>query len=200
MSKRFVALYKQIVPFDIPLVYQVEPICVAEATVDPTNAITIAANALTADGFAPFGEVIEHRGSERRHYVGARFASGETLTQSLWVSRLVDCSVLPITIEAMERHPHSDQAFVPLKGQPYLVVVCGSAADGGPDAASARAFVARPDQGVLYQRNVWHMGMTILEAPAEFVVTMGVTGGDGDDVFARLDRPLSIHAPDASRP
>ena len=158
--------------------------------------LTLRATPLEPGAFAAFGEVIEHRGSERRHVLGAAFASSEQpVRQTLWVSRLEQNATMPLTIDMLERHPHSDQAFVPLSGQPYLIVVCGSAADGSADVAEARAFVAGPNQGVLYRRNVWHLGLTVLAAPAEFVVVIGKAGAPDDDVFQRLTRPIRVLPP-----
>lgn len=147
---------------------------------------------LSQAGFAPFGDVIEHRGTERRHCLSAAFASaGEGVRHALWVSRIERRARLPLEVTMLEKHPNSDQAFIPLVGQPYLVVACGSAADGSPDTDTARAFLAAANQGVIYRRSVWHFGLTVLAAPADFVVVMGLTGA-ADDVFQELAGPLTV--------
>lgn len=117
------------------------------------------------------------------------------MQHALWVSRLETGTSLPTIVAELERHPHSDQAFIPLRGQPYLVVACQSEGNGSPDLASARAFIARANQGVIYRCNTWHSSLTVLAQPAEFVVVMGRTGNDADDdVFCALDEPLTIVA------
>lgn len=154
--------------------------------------IKLSPSPLTAEAFEPFGTVIEHCGDERRHMVERNFHDSEQgLRQALWVSRFTNSSHLPIVIDQLERHPHSNQAFIPLRGKPYLVVCCADRADGSPDLISARAFVANPHQGVVYSCNVWHAGLQVLDAPAEFAVVMAMTEGC-DDIILNLETPLHI--------
>lgn len=156
--------------------------------------LAVRAAPLDARSFAPFGDVIEHRGSARRHMLAFSSGSG-SLRHTLCVTHLEQEIVMPATLDTLERHPHSDQAFIPLNGQPYLVVVCDSAPDGSADVASARAFVAAANQGVVYRRNVWHHGLSVLAAPADFVVVIGKSAGGEDDVFRPLPRPIRVLPP-----
>ena len=57
--------------------------------------------------------------------------------------------------------------------------------------AQARAFIADRGQGVIYRRNVWHAGLRVLAAPAEFVVVMALSDKD-DDVLLDLETELLI--------
>lgn len=157
-----------------------------------SSQIPLRASPLTAEAFQPFGAVIEHCSVERRHVIEADFSRpGRDLRQAIWVSRLTEHCSLPIAINQLERHPHSQQAFIPLLGKPFLVICCPDLADGAPDISGARAFVAGPHQGVIYHRNVWHAGLQVLDAPAEFVVVMAVSGGQ-DDIMVDLDMALRI--------
>ncbi len=90
-----------------------------------------------------------------------------------------------MTIRELERHPRSAQTFLPLDGAPYLVVVAPDAPDGGPDPTRMAAFVASAHQGVLYRRNVWHHGLSVFRAGAQFAV-LQVLAGEGDDEFREL--------------
>jgi allantoicase len=65
----------------------------------------------------------------------------------------------------MERHPFTNQAFIPMgkglgeglvdPGSAYLVVVAKNGADGRPDVQTVRAFVANASQGIVYDTAVW---------------------------------------------
>lgn len=147
---------------------------------------------LTSAAFAPYGEVIAHRGSERRHPITLHadgFAEGLTIAN--WVSCLKSAIEGVTEITEMERHPFSDQAFVPLSGQRFLIVVCDDA-DGHPDPATARAFVSKAGQGVIYRRNVWHAGMQVFDAPAEFFVQMQRHPEKADDIFMPVATPIHV--------
>lgn len=153
---------------------------------------------LSPEAFAPYGVVIAHAGPERRHYLSLDLDCSDDpcLRIDSWVSRIdLPLSDTPV-LTRMEHHPHSDQAFVPLSGQRYLVVVCDSDAAGLPDPATLKGFVAAPGQGVVYHRLVWHSGMQVFDAPAEFFVQMKRHISGGDDVFAALPQPIRIRIPE----
>jgi len=151
---------------------------------------------LTREAFAPFGEVVSHNGGEGRHYMPSVFEHmPEAESASFWVSRFLTPAKLPLDITFLEHHPFSAQSFIPLTGQRYIVVVAKSHADGTPDLASLRAFVAGPGQGICYHRKVWHYSMSVLDAPAEFAVLMHLTGRNDDDVFLDLPHPIIVRSP-----
>jgi ureidoglycolate lyase len=64
----------------------------------------------------------------------------------------------------LERHPRGSQAFVPLSGTPYLVVVAED------PSQRPRAFLARGDQGVNFRKGVWHHPLLALERVSDFLV------------------------------
>lgn len=119
----------------------------------------IVARPLTAEAFRPFGEVIEiggefrtiNAGLCRRYHDLAEldFADGSAGI-SLFRSEI---RVLPYEVDLLERHPLGSQAFLPMDGSEYLVIVAPDE-DGAPGAPLA--FRARADQGVNYARNTWH--------------------------------------------
>lgn len=155
--------------------------------------LAIVVEPLTAAAFAPFGEVVAHAGSERRQLFPDVFAHlPEAGEASFWVSRVDAVSALPLTVTMLERHPFTAQTFLPLSGGRYLAIVTGSDAQGRPDLGTARAFLAQPNQGITYRRDVWHHGMTILDGPAQFAVLMHKTGRNDDDVFLDLERPFLV--------
>jgi ureidoglycolate lyase len=150
---------------------------------------------LTPEAFAPFGVVVSHAGSERRHFLDLDVAcAGAGIRLATWVTLIDRPAVAGSQIEQLERHPHSDQVFVPLSGQRFLVIACGSDAEGEPDLDSVRGFVAGPGQGVIFKRNVWHAGMQVLDTPAQFFVQMKFTADGGDDEFRPIARPIRLPA------
>ena len=100
----------------------------------------------------------------------------------------------PLAVTAMERHAWSSQSFVPLDPTRWLVLVAPHAAAGGPDMARAAAFVAGPGQGVTYGADIWHHGLTVLDAPARFAVFMWRDGTAGDEEFVDVE-PFAVELP-----
>lgn len=130
---------------------------------------------LTAEAFAPFGDVLEvqgeptsiiNRGRCGRYHDLADLDLDDTgrAGVSLFQSQAI---ALPLQLDLMERHPLGSQAFIPMSGGPYLIVV-GDDAGGRP--AFLRAFVARSDQGVNYHRNTWHAVLMPIGRDALFAV------------------------------
>jgi ureidoglycolate lyase len=129
---------------------------------------------LTAETFAPFGDVIEadpatmrliNGGTtERFHRLSVAEAEGEGVIISLFRGQP---RRFPYEIGMMERHPFGSQSFSPLSGRPFLVAVsedlCGR--PGEP-----RVFLATGSQGVNYRRNVWHHPLMVLDAVSDFLV------------------------------
>lgn len=132
---------------------------------------------LTADAFRPFGEVIEpdnaskirliNKGTTTRFHdiapVDVSDAGGRPII-SIFRGKPFS---LPIRITMMERHPLGSQAFMPLAGRPYLVVVAKDA-DGRP--GEPQAFIADATQGVCYAKGIWHHPLLALEDVSDFLV------------------------------
>jgi ureidoglycolate lyase len=140
--------------------------------------IVLAAVALTAEAFAPFGDVIETVGHTPRlinEGTSERFddlapvdvlANGGRPLISIFKATP---RPLPFRVKGLERHPLSSQAFYPLDGLPFLVVVA-EPDDGRPWSGRIRAFRAAGNQGVSYRRNTWHHALLALERTCHFLV------------------------------
>jgi ureidoglycolate lyase len=98
----------------------------------------------------------------------------------------------PIAIGALERHPHSTQSFLPLSSGRWLVLVAPTNADGDPDIAGARAFLAGPEDAICIGRNVWHAGLTVLDQPARFAMIMWKAESAEDGVLHQLAESLTV--------
>lgn len=141
---------------------------------------------LTAEGFAPYGDVLAAPAEPGRLYVDGAYRSLRPHARpSLSFSRKAP-TALPITSRLMERHEFSSQSFIPMDGGRCIAVVAPHAEGGGPDMARARAFIAAPGQGVTYAPDVWHHPFTVLERPACYAIAMWLDGGTGDEEFVTV--------------
>jgi ureidoglycolate lyase len=142
----------------------------------------LAVEPLTAAAFAPFGEVIAADAarttyavndgtSQRFHALGHVDSDGGATVLSIFRAQP---RVLPFEVRMLERHPRGSQAFVPLSGAPYLVVVA-------VDPAQPRAFLARGDQGVNFRKGTWHHPLLALERESDFLVVDREGGDDNCD-------------------
>ncbi len=150
---------------------------------------SIALESLDTTAFAPFGEVLTPPADGRRVYFENALANRrESAWPSLSIARIEEARALPLEAVQMERHPWSSQSFVPLCPVAYLVVVAPRRADGRPDVARARAFLAENGQGVTYAANTWHHPLTVLGGvPAAFAVWMWRDGTAGDEEFVDIE-------------
>ena len=147
-----------------------------------------------AAAFASFGRLVRapDKQGDRAYYSEHLGSQKPGCAPVLHVNH-VPPSVLPLTIEALERHPYAQQAFIPLNVAHYVVVVAPSDEDGAPVPSGARAFLLPGTIGVIYRRRVWHAGATVLDRPGNFAVLMWRAEDGEDDVFLRID-PLTVVA------
>jgi ureidoglycolate lyase len=142
----------------------------------------IMARALTADAFAPFGDVVEAPPQSGRAYFGTSLGNlRPAAPPKLWMLTKQPSPFLPLRIETLERHAYSSQSFVPIEIGRWLVVVAPGDARGGPDVARARAFLPTPLQGVSYRPNIWHSGLHVFDRPARLTVFMWLDGTAADE-------------------
>ncbi|APZ53033.1 ureidoglycolate lyase [Salipiger abyssi] len=159
----------------------------------------IAAEPLTAEGFAPFGDVLEVAGAPDkiinqglcgRHHDRAAldFGPGGRAGISLFDA---EPRSLPYRLEMVERHPDGSQAFLPMHEHPWLVIV----AEPGPVPGAIRAFLAAPGQGINFHRGTWHGVLTPLHAPGRFAVVDRI--GDSANLEEHwLEEPVLVTGPD----
>jgi len=143
---------------------------------------TITARPLTAEAFAPYGEVLEAAGAPDyminaglcgRYHDRARPETDAEGTVALSIGRSAAVSV-PLTLTMLERHPDGSQAFVPMNGTRFLVIV---APDDGGVPGRPQAFVTNGAQGIQYRRNCWHGVLAPLSGPADFLIVDRVGPG-----------------------
>lgn len=152
----------------------------------------IRAEPLTRRNFARYGEVIEADPATAREINGgfttrfdalARCVSDQDVVISLFRGR-----PRPLSIGMLERHPLGSQAFIPLNGRDWLVVVGATA-----EVSALRAFRARGDQGVNYRAGCWHHPLLVLGGEQDFlVVDRKGTGSNLDEVVFDLAEQVSV--------
>lgn len=135
---------------------------------------------LTAEAFAPFGDVLNCDGDPDkminaglcgRFHDRAHVDVGDgRVGISLFRSKL---RKLPYQLDLVERHPDGSQAFIPMSMDPFLVVVAG--ADLHP-----QAFITAPGEGINFHRGTWHGVLTPLSGPGLFAVVDRI--GDGPNL------------------
>lgn len=130
---------------------------------------------LTPEAFAPFGDVLDAAGAPDRlindglcgrHHDRARldFGPGGRAGISIFDARP---RTLPYRFDLVERHPEGSQAFLPLTGHPFLVIV---APDAGDRPGAPLSFLTALGQGINFLRGTWHGVLTPLHAPGLFAV------------------------------
>jgi ureidoglycolate lyase len=134
----------------------------------------ILAQPLTAEAFAPWGEVLDAEGSPDRlinaglcgrFHDRARLEFGEGRAGiSVF---LAEPRSLPYALDLVERHPLGSQAFIPMHREPFLVIV---AEGDGPEPGAVHAFLTNGAQGINLKRGAWHGVLTPLAAPGLFAV------------------------------
>ena len=132
---------------------------------------------LTANAFAPYGDVIEMAGA---HHFPINQGTTERFHDlaELDLNNVGGKAIIsifegqprstPIKLEVMERHPLGSQAFYPLQDKDWLLVV---AIGANPlDRANLKAFRANGRQGVNYATNVWHHPLLVMDANSRFLI------------------------------
>ncbi|WP_017006656.1 ureidoglycolate lyase [Enterovibrio norvegicus] len=166
------------------------------------NMITLTPEPLTQEKFAPFGDVIEaenreffmiNNGSTRRYH---KLATTQVDEGSGVIINIFEATPLsyPLSIKMLERHPKGSQAFMPLLGHDYLVLVAPVGEE--PDPRSIRAFYAKGTQGVNYHCGVWHHPVLALTAKDRFLVVDREGTGNNCDEFFFSEQTRVILAPE----
>ena len=156
---------------------------------------------LTAASFAPFGDVIEaageaiaiNYGATSRFHDLARLDAADAGGHAIVSIFRSTPPAYPFTLQVMENHPLGSQAFYPLGGRGYLVVV----APAGPfDPERLEAFIAGSHQGVNYRKGVWHHYNLALGSVSDFLVIDRAGPGDNlEEIRLAPFAPVGIAPP-----
>ena len=159
---------------------------------------------LSAEAFAPFGDVVEAREAAPRHPINdgtamrwdglcelkgpdARFVVGVVRAQP---------RALPLTLAILERHRLASQVFLPWTEGTYLVVV--SPPGEAPAIDRIRCFRVTGRRGVHFRPGTWHHPLIALDAMDFLVVDQpspdGVVDCDVVAISSAKGSPLVLPA------
>ncbi len=152
------------------------------------DSITIKAQPLSKENFAPYGEVIETDGAKHfsinegmleRYYdlaqVDVDYATGGKVVLS--IVTCTETSSMPYKVPCIERHPKGSQAFIPMDGIPMVIAV--SDPTETVDLSNIKAFISNGQQGINYNKNVWHIPAICLDQEQKMLIVD--RGGEGDN-------------------
>ncbi|NOD93063.1 ureidoglycolate lyase [Ruegeria sp. HKCCD4884] len=150
---------------------------------------------ISADAFAPFGDLIEASGPPDKIINQGQCGRFNDRAQLEFSDGRAGLSLfnanprsLPYTLEMVERHPDGSQAFIPMTHKPFLVIV---AADNAGKPGVPRAFITKPGQTVNYHRGTWHGVLTPLHGPGLFAVVDRIgTGSNLEEHW--FDTPYEV--------
>ena len=157
--------------------------------------MTIKAQPLTPEAFAPFGDVLmglDGSGAPERHEFAARFQNLRSDARPNLTFMRVPVKDGNIEFRTLERHPFSNQIFVPLNGTRYLVAACPTTQEDTPDFAGLQAFIVSGSQATNYHANVWHSPCVALGAPGEILMFRWDDGSPDDTELLTLDAEITV--------
>ena len=149
---------------------------------------------LTAEAFAPFGDVIETRdrdyfminnGSTRRYHKLGAVQLGKPEDNAIISIFRAQALTMPLTVKMMERHPLGSQAFIPLKGHPFLILV--APVGEIPYPGQLKAFITDGTQGINYHAGVWHHPVLCCAEEDDFLVIDREGEGNNCDEYFFAD-------------
>ena len=141
---------------------------------------------LSAEAFKPFGDVIQANDAAKHFSINQGYAERYdrlALVDANDLGGQAGISIfrakarpMPIELSVLEKHPLGSQAFMPMSGHAYLVVV----APGGnaPEIDKAQCFLASAAQGVNYAKGTWHHPLLALHDGDFLVVDRSGAKGD----------------------
>lgn len=151
---------------------------------------------LTPEAFAPYGDVIQVEGTEFFHINNGKteryhdLANIEVVDGNrvlVSINRSEPCE-LPFVITLLEKHPLASQAFIPMNGERFVVIV----AEPGDEIPlhTLRAFITNGRQGINYRPNVWHHPLFAYQKVTDFF-TVDRGGADNCEI-AQLPVPRRV--------
>jgi len=87
---------------------------------------------------------------------------------------------LPYSFNFMEKHPLGSQAFIPVFGCRFIVIVANEV-NGIP--SEPLAFITKEGQGVNYHKNIWHGVLAPIEENATFTIIDWIGKGNNLETY-----------------
>jgi len=156
--------------------------------------ITLMCESLTAESFAPYGDVIQKQGNRpldmnsgmAKNYralglVNTQANKGESVISIVESQQYKLHSKLTV----VERHPLGSQAFIPQSNTPFIVIVAVAGEWQGSDLL--KAFKTDGLQGVNYHVGTWHSPLFTPFGKMDFICIDRQGNGNNCDVI-KLDK------------
>ncbi|GGC65622.1 ureidoglycolate lyase [Chelatococcus reniformis] len=150
----------------------------------------IALGRLTAEAFAPFGEVIaaDTTGAPSSFDL----ADHDVAAQPSLFRISVVAQPGPLVVDRLERHPATVQMLMPLRCDGWLVAAAPDDAVGRPDLERLAAFSATGGVGILLRPGVWHAPLRVIGRDGSFLVFMWRDGTSPDVEYADIAQPIPL--------
>lgn len=150
---------------------------------------------MTADDFAPFGDVLEAAGLPDRLINDGLCGRWHDRARLDFAGGRAGISIfdavprrLPYAFDLVERHPLGSQAFLPMTLHAFLVIV---ARDEGGRPGRPLVFLTTPGQGINLHRGTWHGVLAPLQSPGLFAVIDRIGEGPNLEEY-RYDAPWTV--------
>ncbi len=154
---------------------------------------------LTADAFAPYGEVVSTDSAKKEFSMNYGLATRYFDLAKIDVEEkggktcisLVHSNAIkfPFSVEKMEYHPFGSQLFYPLGELPFLVLVSTPSETLNTD--KLELFITDGKQGVNYHKGVWHHYLMPLNDNSGFMV-VDRNGNDENCIETQIKKQIHI--------
>lgn len=149
---------------------------------------------ITAEEFQPYGTFLDPSNADPRLNFTIDASNPRDDARANLALIRAPRALVPLTIDTLERHPHSTQCFLPLGDTSYLVVVTLPTRDGQPDLETLAAFSVPAGIGIAYHPTTWHAGMSYLGGPGHFAMFIYEAGTADDCVYEPIP-PVQLISP-----
>ena len=148
-----------------------------------TEQVTIKVQPLTPESFAPYGRVVkDDREDLIRHH-------------GQFTARLMTVKQVPEIVDHVNMHTDHSQMFVPLAGDPLVVIVAPPEQPAeGFDPSSIAAFLTDGKQTFIFHPGTWHIEPRAAEKPEAQVINVQTEGFREYTTLIKLDTPVRIQA------
>ena len=146
--------------------------------------VIVKAQPLTPEAFAPYGRVVQE---ERQPLL---------MQEGCFTARLMTVKRVPQTVDHINMHTDHSQMFIPLNGEPLVVIVAPPEVPAHPfDASKVAAFIADGKQTFIFHPGTWHIEPRALAADECQVINVQTDVFRSHTTLIELTPPVTIELP-----
>ena len=134
----------------------------------------------THENFKPYGHILDVADAKPRLNFCVDFINERADAKLNLALIQAPMITLPFAYDVLERHPFSEQIFIPLSSTTSLIIVAESNNQKQPDLETLKAFIVPPGLGIVYRSDTWHTGMAALEGPSHYAMLIHEAGTPDD--------------------